>query len=92
MTILEHANEIVYNRSEEKSRQYGPLTEGIERAAKIASAATGKDITARDVFMVLIALKLSRESYNKKYDNILDAIAYLAGMVELNKEEYDATR
>jgi hypothetical protein len=41
---------------------------------------------------VLIALKLSRESYNKKYDNLLDAISYITGLYEHYKEEYDATR
>jgi len=77
-TILEQANEIVFERAEEKERQYGPFEEGMERAAMIASGATGKDFTAKDVYMCLVALKLSRESYNHKEDNVLDAIAYLA--------------
>ena len=80
MNILEQANEIVYKRSEEKSRQYGPFNEGMERAAKILSGMTGLDIDATIMYKALIALKLSRQSYNHKHDNILDCIAYLASL------------
>ena len=75
--ILKKADEIVNNRSEEKERQYGPFGEGMERAAKIASGMTGKDFTAHDMFAALVALKFSRQSYNFKEDNLLDAVAYI---------------
>lgn len=92
MNILEQANEIVNKRSEEKSRMYGPFSEGMERAAMIMKGMTGKDITGDDMYAALVALKLSRESYNKKYDNVLDAIAYLAAKYNHSKDEYDATK
>ena len=79
-SIFKEADEIVNKRSSEKERQYGPFSEGMERAAKIASSCTGKELEARDIFLILVALKLSRESYNHKKDNILDAIAYLGGL------------
>ena len=78
--ILQQANEIVNNRSEEKSRQYGPFSEGMERAAQIMRGMTGKDITGEDMYAALIALKLSRHSYNYKTDNLLDAVAYLGAL------------
>ncbi|MBN85959.1 MAG: hypothetical protein CL885_00385 [Dehalococcoidia bacterium] len=77
MNILDEANKIINERSEEKERQYGPIGEGLERAAMIASGMTGKVVTADDVFATLIALKFSRHSYNYKEDNFLDAAAYL---------------
>ena len=77
MNILEKANEIVNERSEEKERQYGPFVDGMARAAKIASGMTGKDWSADDMFVAIIALKFSRESYNHKEDNLLDAAAYI---------------
>jgi len=80
MNILLKANEIVNERSEEKERQYGPFEEGMERAAKIASGFTGKEITATDMYKCLVALKLSRESFNHKEDNLLDAVAYLSSL------------
>ena len=49
MNILDKANEIVNKRSEEKARQYGPFSEGMERAASIARGMTGKEFTAPDM-------------------------------------------
>ena len=45
-SILKRADNVVNNRSEEKERMYGPFSEGMERAAKIASGMTGKDFEA----------------------------------------------
>ena len=75
--ILEQANNIINNRSEEKERQYGPMGEGFERAALIASGMSGKEWSAHDVFIAMVALKFSRQSYNFKEDNLLDAVAYI---------------
>ena len=75
--ILEQANNIINNRSEEKERQYGPMGQGFERAAMIASGMSGKEWTAHDMFIAMVALKFSRQSYNFKEDNLLDAVAYI---------------
>ena len=88
--ILERANEIVNQRSEEKEREYGPFIEGMKRAAKIASGMSGKEMTAHDMYISLVALKLSRQSYNFKEDNLLDAVAYLGAwqnFIEEGKNE-----
>ena len=76
MNILDEANRIVNERSEEKERAYGSFSEGMKRAASIASGMTGKDITADDMFACMVALKFSRQSFNHKTDNLLDAVAY----------------
>ena len=89
MNILENANEIVNNRSEEKERYYGPFSEGMRRAASIASGMSGKDITAHDMYIALVALKLSRQSYHFKDDNLLDAVAYLGAWHNFINEETD---
>lgn len=80
MNILIQADEIVNKRSEEKERQYGPFSEGMERAAIIFNGMTGMNITAEHMFKALIALKLSRESYNHKRDNLLDLVAYIQAL------------
>tara|TARA_Y100000766_G_scaffold44216_1_gene34309 strand:- start:1571 stop:1840 length:270 start_codon:yes stop_codon:yes gene_type:complete len=85
--ILKEADKIINERSEEKERNYGPFSEGMRRAALIASGATGKDITAEDMYMCMVALKLSRESYNHKKDNLLDAVAYLGALNNLHNEQ-----
>lgn len=79
-SILVQADEIVNNRSEESDRMYGPFSEGMDRAAKIFNGMTGLEITGREMFKAMIALKFSRESYNHKEDNLLDALAYIQGL------------
>ena len=80
MNIIEKANEIVNLRTEEKERMYGPFNEGMERAAKILSGMVGKEIDAIFMYKAMIALKMSRESYNHKEDNLLDAVAYIGAL------------
>jgi len=80
MNILEKANDIVFARKEEKERMYGPFEEGMQRAAKILSGMIGYDVEPELMYKALIALKLSRESYNHKEDNLLDAVSYLASL------------
>ena len=79
-SILEEANDIVNNRSEEADRAYGPFSEGMDRAAMIFQGMTGHEVTGADMFKALVALKFSRERYNHKRDNLLDAVAYIQGL------------
>lgn len=80
MNILKKADEIVNERAEEKERQYGPFAECNEKAATIASVLCGKVITTKDIYNFQIALKLARESYSHKQDNLLDAVAYIGAL------------
>jgi hypothetical protein len=86
-SLLEEAHEIVNERSEEANREYGPFTEGMERAAMIFNGMTGHSISGGDMFKALIALKFSRESYNHKRDNLLDAAAYIQGLENYENEK-----
>ena len=58
-------------------------------AASIFNGMTGLDITGKEMYMALIALKLSRESYNHKRDNLLDAVAYIQGLENYINEKND---
>lgn len=75
--ILKLADEIVNMRSEEKERQYGPFNESMQRAADIASLIANKEISIDDMFICMMALKLSRQAYSKKRDNLLDLVSYI---------------
>lgn len=79
-SLCQQAHKIVNERDEEKDRMYGPFSEGMERAAAIFTASTGIKIEGRHMYLAMVALKLSRQSYNHKTDNLLDAIAYLQGL------------
>lgn len=87
MNILKKADEIVNQRKEEKEREYGPFEEGMENASKIASLLSQKEITTKDMYNCMIALKLSRQAYNHKEDNLLDTVAYIGSLNNyLNKK------
>ena len=86
--ILEQANQIVNERSEEKERQYGPFKASMERAAALYNLMSPKDqqITTAGMYRAMIALKLSREAYAHKEDNLLDAVAYMGSMNDCLEE------
>lgn len=82
MNILERANNIVNNRSEEKERMYGPFADSMKRAAQVFNLISpeGEFITTQGMYRALIALKLSREHYAHKEDNLLDCVAYMGAL------------
>ena len=88
-SILTEADSIVNNRSEESDRQYGPFSEGMDRAAMIFNGMTGMNITGREMFKAMLALKFSRESYNHKKDNLLDSVAYIQGLENYENSKLD---
>ena len=82
MNILKKADEIVNCRSEEKERMYGPFSESMQRATAIYNAASpdNEQISVKGMYRALVALKLSREAYSHREDNLLDAVAYIGAM------------
>ena len=82
MNILEKANEIVNLRSEEKERMYGDFIESMQKASRLSSIMSNKEINVNDCYNVLIALKLARQSHSHKEDNLLDAVAYIGSLNE----------
>ncbi len=90
MNIFKEAEEIILKRSEEQERQYGDIDESMKKAAEIASIMTGNHVSVKDMYLYMVALKLSRESHKHKHDNLLDAIAYLGALDNyLNKKDGD---
>lgn len=87
--ILYRANQIVNERSEEKERQYGPFSESMKKAAEMYNLISPPPckIDAEGMFRALICLKLTRESYGHKEDNLLDAVAYIGGLNNLIEED-----
>lgn len=73
LSILAEADNIVNNRT----RGYESAEESFVSISAIASAIRRKEITPRDVTAVLLALKLSREKYSHKRDNLVDAAGHI---------------
>lgn len=89
-SILSKAHQIVHERSEESTRNYGPFGESMERAAAMASL-MGAPITAEQGWNFMIALKLTRESYAHKEDSLLDAVAYISALNTYKNDKANTT-
>ena len=83
-SILDEAKAIV-----EGSRQsdYGDPVESFDRIAKTASMITGKDLSPKECCAVLMAVKIVRESFRHKRDNLIDLCGYAHIMNELNENK-----
>ena len=79
-SILSEAADIMDKRGQEEARRYGPMQEGMDKAGQVASVLAGHTLTGDDVLCALIGLKMSREHYNHKRDNMLDAVAYMSAL------------
>jgi len=80
MNILHEANQIVNYRTQEKERMYGNFEQSMDKMAEIFNSLTGLKLTAIEMYKAMIALKLSREHFHHKEDNLLDAVAYMGAM------------
>lgn len=78
--ILRRADGIVNERAEEKARQYGDFESMMDNMRDIFNASTGLNLTTESMYMAIVALKLARERYNHKEDNLLDLVAYLGSL------------
>ncbi len=72
-SILQEAVRI---RSGERNADYGDAVESFEIVAEIANAITGLNLTPAQCCKVLLAVKLTRERYNHKRDNLVDLCGY----------------
>lgn len=81
-SILSEAEEIV-NGS--RHSDYGDAKESFSRVATIASVMTGKELAPEDCCSVLMAVKLVRESFKHKRDNLVDLCGYAELMNRLKE-------
>ncbi len=64
---------VVYN---ERGLDYGTPLENHTRTARLWSIYLGKEVTARDVCMLNILQKISRDQHAPKFDNLVDIAGY----------------
>ena len=81
-SILQEASEI---RGGSRNADYGDAVQNFERISQMAQLMTGRTILPEDCVAVMIAVKLCREAYNHKRDNLVDLCGY-ADIMELIKE------
>ena len=73
-TSLEEALEIAGGG--DRQRKYGHPLFNMTRTAQIFSAILGIDVTAEQVALCMIGVKLARESFMPSHDNIVDIAGY----------------
>jgi hypothetical protein len=81
-TILEEAAGIVAGA---RQQDYGHARESFAKIATIATVLTGKDLSPQDCCKVLMAVKLARESFQHKRDNLVDLCGYAHLLQELEQ-------
>lgn len=78
---LEEAGKIVRGSREDT---YGPAERNLSRIAGMWSAYLSMPLTARQVAVMMVLLKASRDAFKPKHDNMVDicGYAYLADMID----------
>ena len=72
-SILEEAQEILEG---DRESDYGDPVANFNRISGIASSILDYTITPEECVVVMMAVKLSREHYKHKRDNLVDLVAY----------------
>lgn len=86
------AHEAVKILSGDRNVDYGSYIESFNKISTVASILTGKTITEEDCAKVLMAVKLVRESYKHKRDNLVDLVAYSIILNDLENEHTTENR
>lgn len=82
-SILDEAKRIVHG---DRGENYGHPLEDFSRTAQIWSAILGIDVTAEQVALCMVGVKISREVNRPKRDNVVDGAGYFETL-EMVKEE-----
>jgi hypothetical protein len=84
MNILEEADFLINGQRQD---DYGHPLDDFSRTAKIWSAIIGVPITAEQVALCMVGVKISRECNMHKDDNLIDAAGYLGTLQMLIEEQ-----
>lgn len=84
LTILQEAQNAVYG---DRNTDYGTVTENFNTIASFWSTILKQEVTAKQVGLCMITVKVSREMYKQKRDNIVDIAGYAATLEKLSKGE-----
>lgn len=69
----------------EKQKEYGDPAVMFPKIAQMWSAYLGREISSEDVAMMMTLLKIARQSYEHKADNLIDAAGYIGLAADLVK-------
>ena len=75
--------------SEDRNDQYGHPLDNLDRAARIWSVILDTDVTAEQVSLCMIGMKIARQVHKPKPDTVVDVIGYALTlhMVEVERAQ-----
>ena len=71
----------------DRQADYSDPVDSFDRIRKLASMLTGKELTADECCKVLMAVKLVRESFRHKRDNLVDLCGYSEILNRIKEKE-----
>lgn len=70
----------------ERQESYGHPLDDFTRAGKIWEAILGVEVSAEQVALCMVGVKISRQSNSAKIDNIIDGIGYFLTLAMVQEE------
>lgn len=84
MTILEEAQKAVYG---DRQEDYGSVTENFDTIAQLWSIVLKTKVTAEQVGICMVQVKVARQMFKKKRDNLIDGAGYFATLQKMEDEK-----
>lgn len=72
-TFFDEADRLV---NTERQSDYGDPSINLQRIAAVVSTVLNREISAQEIALIFLAVKLCREGANHKRDNLLDIACY----------------
>lgn len=73
--------------SDDRNNEYGHPLDNLDRAARIWSVILGAQVTAEQVALCMVGMKIARQVHKPKADTVIDIIGYALTlhMVEIER-------
>jgi hypothetical protein len=84
MNILQEAEKAVYG---DRQADYGTVTENFGTIAKLWSAVLKTEVTPEQVGLCMVQVKVARQMYKPKRDNLVDGAGYFATLEKMEDEK-----
>lgn len=84
MTILDEAKNAVYG---DRQADYGTVTQNFNTIAKLWSGVLKIDVTPEQVGLCMVQVKVARQMYKPKRDNLVDGAGCFATLEKMENEK-----
>ena len=78
--------------SSDRRAEYGHPLDNFDRAAKIWEAILGIEITAEQVALCMVGMKIAREAHKTKPDTVIDGIGYFLTLAAIAEERVNRSK